>query len=331
MAFQNPEAFYLLIILLPLMYTLWKGRIKTVQVISAFKNKPPSRFYYIKKILLALILITSLVMIGARPYSKLEKTADLLFLVDISRSMQASKSCSQPSYLARAKDVMQNIILNIPEARFGIFVYERLAFPITHMTFDHGYLDTVIEKGIFDGLIFDRTATQLDRALITVVEKKQSLPKLYENVKYIILLTDGNLNGDYKKNLEKSINSLSNSELIVIPVGIGNLEPTAIPTDEDGQCVEKFIVKEDELITISLKKDTLQFIAAGTKGKYFGEGETGQLVTYLRENTLEETFIDSNISQRQRNDISWFFLTIASLALFGYMLMDSNLGINAKK
>jgi Ca-activated chloride channel homolog len=330
-AFQNPEAFYLLIILLPLLFILWRGKLKTIEVISAFKGEPANRFYHITRTLLALLLVTSLVMITARPYSQLKKTADFLFLVDISRSMQARKSCSQPSYLDRAKLVMKSVVTEIPEARFGIFVYERLTFPITQLTFDHAYLDTVIDQGIYDGLIFDRTATQLDKALSNIVQKKQNIPEQYENLKYIILLTDGNLKGDYEKRLEETIIQLVNHEIKVVSVGIGNPEPTAIPIKEEGKCVDKFIVKEDKLITIPLNSDTLQFIATSSNGQYFGEGETEDLVSYLRENALEDIFIDSGFSQRQRNDISWIFIMIFTLALFGYIFLDSNLSIKFKK
>jgi hypothetical protein len=330
-AFQNPEAFYLLIILIPLLFVLRKGRLKTIQVVSVFKSEPANKFYHITRALLALILVASLVMITARPYSQLKMTADFLFLVDISRSMQARKSCSQPSYLNRAKIVMKNVITDIPEARFGIFVYERLAFPITQLTFDHAYLDTVIEEGIFDGLIFDRTATQLGKALSTIIHKKQKLPEHYQNLKYIILLTDGNLKGDYQLTMEETLTELGQYELKVVPVGIGNIEPTAIPIQEDGKCVDKFIVKEDNLITIPIKSETLQFIATSTNGQYFGEGEIQNLISYLRDNALEDTFIESGISQRQRNDISWIFMVISSLALFGYIFLDSNLSINFTK
>ncbi|MGY8814814.1 MAG: vWA domain-containing protein [Gammaproteobacteria bacterium] len=331
MAFQNPEAFYLLILLFPLLFILWKGRQKTIQVINAFKGEPANRFYYVTRTLLALILVTSLVMITARPYSQLKKTADFLFLVDISRSMQARKSCSQASYLDRAKLVMKSVISDIPEARFGIFVYERLTFPITQLTFDHAYLDTVIDQGIYDGLIFDRTATQLGKALSNIIQKKQTIPEQYENIEYIILLTDGNLKGDYQFKLEETIAQLVNHDIKVVPVGIGNPDPTAIPIKEEGKCVDKFIVKEDQLITIPLNSETLQFIATSTNGQYFGEGETQNLVSYLRDNALEDTFVDSGISQRQRNDISWIFMVISTLALFGYIYLDSNLRINFRK
>ena len=331
MSFQNPAAFYLLILLIPILYFMWKSKRKTNQVLLTLKNVPPGKYYHYSKMFLALGFISSLIVVAASPYSRLERTADYLFLVDISRSMQARKNCSIPSYLDRAKNIMREVITDIPEARYGIYVYERLTFPITQMTFDHVYLDTVIEHGIYDGLVFDRTSTQLGKAFSTLVSKKQRFPEIYSNLKNIILISDGNLTDDYRQILEQPVDYLQQAELSVISVGIGNLEPTPIPIKEDGKCVDKVIVKEGNLVTISLRTDTLQYIADSTQGQYFGEGEVADLVAYLRERTLEDTFVDSEISQRQRNDISWVFLLFSSLMLFGYMLLDSNLSISFKK
>lgn len=324
MAFQFPEAFYLLILLVPLLYVLWGGIRKTDRLINAFKSKPPHRFYHLIRSTFVVFFIGSLVVVAARPYSQLKQTADYLFLVDISRSMQARSLCSQPTYLDRSKTVIKSVIRAIPEARFGFFVYERLTFPITHMTYDHNYLDDVIEYGLFDGMIFDRTATLTGRAFDTVARKKEMLPEIYGNVQYVILVTDGNIDGDYRRILEEPLLNLENADISIIPVGIGNQEPTPIPINEDGKCVNKFIVKEDRHIGIALRADILQYIATATKGQYFGEVETDALVKFLRDEGLKNTFIRSGIGQRQRDDVSWVFLIIASLALFGFMLLDLN-------
>jgi hypothetical protein len=329
--FQNPQAFYLLILILPILVIFWKAMNKTNNVISAFKSRPPGRIYHFSKAFVIVIFFISLVVISARPYSQLQRTADLLFLIDVSRSMQARKSCSQPSYLDRAKNVIRKVITDIPEARFGINVYERLTFPITHLTFDHIYLDTVIENGLYDGLIFDRTATRLGKAIITLAQKKQNLPDIYGNLKFVILLTDGNLSEKYRDELDDAIIKLQDEELVIIPVGIGNPEPTPIPTVEDGRCVDKFIVKDGNLITVPLNSDSLRYIATNTNGQYYGEGDLNELVAYLRENALQDTFVDTGVSQRQRNDISWIFLIISTIAFFIYMLIDSDLKIKLSR
>ncbi len=241
--------------------------------------------------------------------------------------MQARQSCSQASYLDRAKGVIRKVITDIPEARFGINVYERLTFPITHLTFDHIYLDTVIEHGLYDGLIFDRTATRLGQAFLTLIEKKQRLPDIYGNLKFVILLTDGNLSDKYRTELDDAINKLQLDEITIVPVGIGDPDRTPIPTREDGRCVDKFIVKDGNLITVPINPESMRFIADSTGGQYFGEGDLEDLVAYLRTNSLRDSFVNTTISQRQRKDISWIFLIFTTIAFLLYMLIDSDLRI----
>jgi hypothetical protein len=326
MGFQNPEAFYLLILILPLGYVMWSSRRHNQKVISRFHGFEPGKFKSLARSCFIFLLVTSLITVISRPYSRLQRTADFLFLVDISRSMQARKSCTQPSYLDRTKDIMRSVISSIPEGRFGIFVFERLAFPITHMTYDHTYLDSVVEYAIYDGLIFDRTGSRLGNALTALAEKKIKLPDVYKNVNTVILLSDGNLKGDYIRELEEPIKKVTESGLSIVSVGIGNSDPTPIPIKEDGSCVDKFIVKEGTLITMGLQSDSLKYVSQSTSGKYYGEGELTPLITHLRDNSLKDTLINADITQRQRTDLSWIFLLISSISLFGYMWLDLNLG-----
>jgi len=324
-AFQFPEAFILLIILAPVFYLLQYGRRKADYVIETFKSVPIRKFYHFARMTFMFVFITSLVAVAAKPYSQMKQTADYVFLVDISRSMQARVSCNQPSYLDRAKRVMQTVIEGVPEGRFGIFVFERLTFPITHMTFDHDYLETVIEHGIYDGLIYDRTATLVGPAFTTIAGKKASLPDIYGNVDHVILLTDGNFEGDYNRFLAEPLRNLERENIKIVPVGIGDQKPAPIPVQENGECVNKFIVKEGNLVTIPLRTDVLQYIATMTKSRYFGEAESDALVSYLRDDALEKTFINSQLAERQRSDISWIFLLIASIALFGFIALDMDI------
>jgi hypothetical protein len=198
------------------------------------------------------------------------------------------------------------------------------------MTYDHNYLDNVVEHGIFDGMIFDRTSTFVGNAFNTIVQKKKVLSHIYGNVQYVILLSDGNIDGDYRKTLEESLLNLGAAEIKIIPVGIGNQEATPIPISEDGKCVNKFIVKEDNHIGIGLRADVLKYVATATKGQFFGEVESDALVRFLRDEGLENTFVNSGTGQRQRDDISWLFLIVGSLSLFGFMVMDLDVRLSYK-
>ncbi len=75
-----------------------------------------------------------------------------------------------------------------------------------------------------------------------------------------------------------------------------------------------------------MESETLQFISTETKGRYFGEVETKELVQFLREDTLKQTLVKSGeLGQRQRDDGSWIFMILASIGLFGFILLDSGI------
>lgn len=322
MTFQFPQVFFLLVIIIPLLIVFLLGKRRTESVIIKFKSRPPRFWYYASRVVFAFLFIGSLVAVGARPYSELKKTGDYVFLVDVSLSMQARNSCVEPPFLDRAKQVMRKILSGVPEGRFGIVAYERLTFPITHMTFDHAYLEEVVEHGIYPGLIYDRTDTQTGRALSLIAEKKERLPEIYGGLEYVILLTDGYMENSNRSLLGESLQKLKKAGIRVLTVGIGNQAATPIPTVENGECVDKFIVKDGQLITITLQRDTLEFISSETQGRYFGEVEIMELIQYLREETLKQTFVESVDVYRQRDDISWLFMTMASIGLFGFVLLD---------
>lgn len=324
MAFQHPQAFLLLVVLLPLLSVVLLGKKRTESVIHTFKAPPPRLRHHLARFAFVALFIGSLVAVGAKPYSELEETGNYLFLVDVSRSMQARNSCVEPAFLDRAKQVMRKVLAGVPEGKFGIAAYERITFPITHMTYDHGYLEEVIEHGIYPGMIYDRTDTQTGRALAVIAEKKQKLPEAYGDLEYIILLSDGYMGRVSRATLEDPLRKLKDAGIKVISVAIANERPTPIPIEENGACVNKFIVKDGELVTIPLDSETLQAVARETGGKYYGEAEMDQLVAFIRENTLARTLVEGeDVLQRPRDDVSWIFLILASIGLLGYILIDS--------
>ena len=144
---------------------------------AIYKGRSPHSRYYRARYILAGLFFGSMTMVAARPYIESGRTGDLLFLVDVSRSMHARHSCGDMTFLDRAKNVMSDVLVGVPEARFGIFAFDRFAFPITHLTRDRTYLYEVIEQGVHVGLTFEATRTELANALSVVAMKKARFPR----------------------------------------------------------------------------------------------------------------------------------------------------------
>jgi hypothetical protein len=239
--------------------------------------------------------------------------------------MDARHTCGDLTFLNRSKNIMRKVLTDIPEARFGIVVFDRFAFPITQMTNNFEYLNEVIDEAIHIGMTFEATKTELANALRVIAEKKTKLPDIYGNVKKLILISDGFVSGDYRRRFSEPLSLLRNVGMEVMVVGIGNPGDTPIMSTDRNQCVNENIEMDGEVVLIQMRDDVLKFIAAETKGQFFAETDTEGLIQQLRSG-LDIVDEDNGSSiARHRNDISSIFLIMASLSLFGLIALGANL------
>lgn len=324
MSFAFPAAFLGLLLLVPLVLLLRRSVRWTRDTAATFKGRPPGASYFAIRLALACLFIASLVAVAARPYVAYERSASLLFVVDVSRSMQARYSCSEPTFLERAKVVLRDTISAIPEAQIGVFAFDRFAFPVTQLTTDRAYLFDVIEHGLYVGLMLEATQTEIANALRVVAAKRERLPDIYGGVSHVVILSDGYVSGDYRRRLQPPLDTLRDAQVKVSTVGIGNAAETPIADAEGGQCVARHIEVNGDKVMIPLRSDILKYIAAESGGSYFSEKETGRLVKTLRAELEREIGNDAG-SAGPRRDISTVFLALATLSLLGFVYLPARL------
>jgi hypothetical protein len=237
--------------------------------------------------------------------------------------MSARYSCAEPTFLDRAKNIMSSVVDEIPEAKFGIIAFDRLAFPITHITSDRNYLEQVIEYGVNVALTYDATATNISNALSVIANKKIRLPDIYKDISYVIMLSDGHVEGNYQNRFRLPFQELQEANIKIITVGVGNVGETPIPILTDsGVCRRDLYTDlQGNTIYIPLRDDILTFIASGTGGEYFGEGEAEQLIRYMRNNGLKVAD-NEEITLNQHRDISLHILLLTGVSLIGMAIMS---------
>jgi hypothetical protein len=320
--FEFPEAFFFLLVLVPLLFLLSRSERRSKEIANTYKSHPPAKTFFTTRLILIVVFIAALITVAAMPFVPYEKTGSFVFLTDVSRSMHARHSCSEPTLLDRAKKVMRASLSGVPEARFGIFAFDRFAFPITQLTNDHAYIDEVIEHGLYVGLTYEATRTELANALSVVAQKKQRLFGVYGDVRHVVLLSDGNIDGDFRRSLREPIQQLRNAGVRIFAVGIGNPEATPLMAVEAGQCTSRNVEVEGQKVMIPFRADVLKYIANETLGQYFSEAETDELVRALRaELRLEADQTARSGTPPSHRDVSWVFLAAATLALFGLMIL----------
>jgi hypothetical protein len=219
---------------------------------------------------------------------------------------------------------MRKILKGIPEARFSIIAFDRFAFPITQMTYNHTYLNEVIENGIYVGLYYQSTGTEIENAISVLTQKKTKVPEIYGQVNHVVLLSDGFVNVDYRRRMSGPLSELRDAGIKVTAVGIGNPGGTPLMQTERGLCIDAQLEVNSEIIMIPLRDDVLKFIAGETQGQYFAEGETDSVINMLRNEIQSITSVDHSVTRVSNGqDISWIFLVTATISLLGLILSSA--------
>jgi len=276
--------------------------------------------WFTARLALACIFLGALAVVAARPQLQVGRSADILFVVDVSRSMHARFSCSEPTFLARAKDVIRETVDGIPESRFGIVAFDRFAFPVSQLTTDRGYIEQVIDNGLHVGLMLEATQTGIANALAVVAAKKARLPDLYGNVTHVLVLSDGHVQGDFRRRLQAPLTELRDRGIRVSTVGIGNPVATPIVATRNAECSGEHIEIDGGTVLVPLRADVLKYVATESGGNYYTESQTGELVAMLR-SELGGEHIAGERSDGLRRDVSVVFLTIATVALALYLYL----------
>jgi Ca-activated chloride channel family protein len=309
--FANPEYFYLLLLLVPII--LWyilkdKNAHASIQVstVKSFNAAPKTYKYYLRHALIVfrVLAIAFIVIAMARPQSsnKFQDTItegiDIVMSLDISSSMLARDF--EPDRLEAAKDVATQFITGRPEDKIGLVIFSGESFTQCPLTTDHAVLINLF-KDIHSGMIEDGTAIGLGLAN-AVNRLKDSEAKS----RVVILLTDGDNN-------RGEIAPLTAAELAksfgirVYTIGIGTRGTAPYPVQTAfGISMRNMPVKFDESV--------LKEIAEMTGGQYFRATDNNKLkAIYAEIDQLEK----SKIEVKQYSTKSEEFLLFAMLgALF---------------
>ncbi|MCT4602268.1 MAG: VWA domain-containing protein [Marinifilum sp.] len=309
--FANPEYFYLLLLLLPLL--VWyilkdKNAHASIQVstVKSFNAAPKTYKYYLRHALIVfrVLAIAFIVIAMARPQSsnKFQDTItegiDIVMSLDISSSMLARDF--EPDRLEAAKEVATQFITGRPEDKIGLVIFSGESFTQCPLTTDHAVLINLF-KDIQSGMIEDGTAIGLGLAN-AVNRLKDSEAKS----RVVILLTDGDNN-------RGEIAPLTAAELAksfgirVYTIGIGTRGTAPYPVQTAfGISMRNMPVKFDESV--------LKEIAEMTGGQYFRATDNNKLkAIYAEIDQLEK----SKIEVKQYSTKSEEFLIFAFLgALF---------------
>ncbi len=317
-SYNNPEFFYLLLVLLPMIvWYIWKQKKAgaSIQFSSdmGLARIPKSWKYYFRHsvFVLQILSLSFLIVALARPQSSnswsnvTTQGIDIVIALDISSSMLAMDF--RPNRIEAAKDVATQFISGRTNDRIGLVVFSGESFTQCPLTTDRA---TVINlfKGMESGMIEDGTA--IGNGLATAVSRLKDSDAIS---KVVILLTDG-------ENNRGEIAPVTAAELAktfgirVYTVGVGTIGTAPYPVQTPfGVQVQDVEVKIDEV--------TLQKIAATTDGKYFRATNNNKLTEIYEEiDKLEKSKIDVKEFSKREEEYLMYALFAALLLMVGMFL-----------
>ena len=264
--FANPEYFWLLVLLVPMI--LWyvlreKKSYADLQFSSlrAFKGIRHTGKIWMRHLLFVLqvLAIFFLVVALARPQSSnnwqtyTSEGIDIVLALDISGSMLARDFT--PDRLEAAKEVATKFILERPQDKIGLVIFAGESFTQCPLTTDQAVLVNLMRE-VQSGMIEDGTAIGL--GLANAVNRLKDSPA---KSKVVILLTDG-------VNNRGAIAPLTAAELAkaygirVYTIGVGTYGEAPYP-------VQTPFGVELRNVPVEIDEEVLQQIAHLTDGKYF--------------------------------------------------------------
>ena len=216
--FLTPQWLWLLL-LLPVWSLLFLFQLKQSRNdLQKFQNKKPHPTPLTGNAAGSLLAIMLLVMAMARPgwnpqvQAVEESGRDIIFLLDVSRSMLAADMA--PDRITVARNSIRRTINSLPGHRFGLVVFAGTPLIVSPLTDDQLFLSHALEK--FGPESVGMGGTHISGALMEVLNSM--LGKNNGSSTDIILITDGEDLGEYPSEALELINDVG-SRLLVIGLG----------------------------------------------------------------------------------------------------------------
>ncbi|HKJ42111.1 MAG TPA: VWA domain-containing protein [Sunxiuqinia sp.] len=316
--FKNPEFFYLLLVLIPMLaWYIFKHRKAGASIrystTMGFKGISKGWKYYLRHapFVLQMAGIGLLSVALARPQSSnswqdvTTEGIDIVIALDISSSMLARDF--QPNRLDAAKKVATEFISGRPNDKIGLVIFSGESFTQCPLTTDHAVLINLFNE-VHSGMIEDGTA--IGNGLATAVAR---LKDSKDKSKVIILLTDGENNrGEIAP--ETAAELAKTYGIRVYTIGIGTIGTAPYPVQTPfGTQIRDVPVKIDEA--------TLQKIADITGGRYFRATDNQKLVHIYNEiDKLEKSKIDVKHYSKKDERFQLFALLAGIFLIIGLLL-----------
>ena len=290
-----------LLLLLPLLgiflfrFANWKNKKKNIFAEEKFqehlfeKRSNFSKIFPLFYILATLFLILSIVDLlhGSEEIKSKQKMNNVIFLLDVSNSMNAEDI--QPNRMTLAKNLMINTMAKMENDRVGIVIFAGESTSIMPLTTDYTAAETYISA--IETQIMKIQGTDFLKGMQESAYKFQNIAK---GSRKIVLISDGE---DNEGNDEAAAKLAKKEGMMVVSVGVGSEEGAPVPEYFLGQLMGyKMNRMTGETVISKRQTKALQNIANSTGGSYIDGNNfdvaPDQIIDALnRKSTSSETLV----------------------------------------
>lgn len=220
---------------------------------------------------LGFVFVAMLAAIGAlmRPQGRGEMetvtaahaSADVMFVVDVSRSMLAEDTA--PNRFVRAKAEIDQLVGKLAGHRVGLVAFAGRAAPVCPLTPDHSFFRTVLSS--LTTRSAGRGGTRVGEGIKTAL---RGFPP-GQGAKLIVLITDGDDQDPYS---EEAAKAARDAGVKIVAVGLGSETGSQITLTDPQTGARTSLMHEGKPVISKLEAEQLRKIALVTEGAYIPAG-----------------------------------------------------------
>lgn len=315
--------YLLLLLLLPLLgfimfaYLKWKSKRKNVFAESRFQEQLFEKKSGFSKVLPVLYLIATFFLIlsivdvlsGSEEIQSKQKMNNVIFLLDVSNSMNAQDI--NPNRLDMAKNIMVQTMSKMKNDKVGIVVFAGEASSIMPLTTDYSAAETYI--GGIETNVMKIQGTDFLNGMKVAAEKFKNVAK---GSRKVVLLSDGE---DNEGNEKAAIRLAKKEGISVVSVGIGTEEGAPIPEYVFGQLMGYKTDRNEQTVISKRQINALQNIAQETGGTYVDGNNLDNATSEIIDG-LHKTSTSSESLVKSQNAIHYYQYFLA-VSLFFFLFI----------
>jgi Ca-activated chloride channel family protein len=188
-------------------------------------------------------------------------SADVMFVLDVSRSMLAEDAA--PNRLARAKAEINQLVSRLEEHRVGLVVFAGRAVQACPLTPDHSFFTTVL--GTIDTRSAGKGGSRVGDAIKTAL---RGFPA-GQGAKLMVLISDGDDQDPYTQEAAKAARDAG---VKIVVVGLGSEQGSQITLTDPQTGAKTTLMHEGKPVISKLDGEALRKIALTTEGAYVPAG-----------------------------------------------------------